>query len=239
LKSDDRLKAINHYVSTSYRRRAPSFRDYPKEILDLIVFHKFHFFMSHQEAIQAYRRLKSAFVDWNEVRISAVIEIQEIFEGVPDSLELAIFVKDFLEHLHRKNQSVSLEFLVDMGLGDIRRYLKEIKGIEPATIDLVLRLRKEHPVLPLSASMERTLLRLGVVRPGDNRDQKGKYLHSLVSEDQALPFHHFFLQHSREICPPDDEKVQCGSCAIRNTCNFYRQRQRRSGNGSSNGSGGQ
>ena len=235
MKSADKLKAITSYVASSYRRLGSIFRNYPREILDLVIFHKINFYMPEGEALHAYRRLKTAFVDWNEVRISSVKEIQEVFQGVPDSLELAIFVKDFLEQLHRENQSVDLEFLAEQNLGDIRRYLRTVKGVDPATIDLVLRLRKEHPVLPVSAPMEQTLLRLGVVRPGDNRDQKEKYLHNLVGEDQALSFHHFFLKHSREICPPDLEKVQCSSCAIRGSCDYYKRMRRRLNGKSSNG----
>ncbi len=227
MKAQDKIRALTNFVETSSRPLNAAYRNYPKEILELVLFHKMHFYMSEEEALQRFRRLKTAFVDWNEVRISSVKEIQEVFEGIPDSLDLSIFVKDLLEQLHRQNQVMSLEFLAEKNLGDIRRYLRGIKGVDPATIDLILRLRKEHPVLPVSASMERTFLRLGVVRPGDNREQKEKYLHNLIDQEQALPFHHFFLEHSREICPPDEEKIQCASCGIRRSCNYYQRRQKR------------
>jgi len=224
--AQEKLKSISHYAASSYRRLGPAFRNYPRDILDLIVFHKFHFFMPEREAIQAFRRLKTAFVDWNEVRISSVKEIQEIFAGVPDSLELAIFVKDFLEQLHRENQSVSLEFLVEKNLAEIRKYLKGIRGVDPATISMVLRLRKDYPALPVSVAMERALVRLGVVRAGGKRDQHEKQLHAVIDPEQALSFHHFFLDLSRETCPLDEEKVQCPSCMIRRSCNYYERRQR-------------
>ena len=227
MKAEEKIKAISRHVASVYRRFDRAFKNYPKDILDLIVFHKFHFFMPEDDALQAYRRLKTSFVDWNEVRISSVKEIQEIFDGVPDALEIAIFVKDFLEFLHRENQSVSLEFLTQKTLAEIRRYLKQVKGIEPATISLVLLLRKEHPVFPLSAPMERSLVRVGVLRRGDTRDHKERFLHGLLDVEQALPFHHFFLQHSREVCPPEEEKLQCPSCRIRAACSFFRRRSRR------------
>jgi len=227
VKAQEKIKAITQHVETSYRRNSSGFKNYPTDILELIIFHKIHFYMPEAEALQCFRRMKNTFVDWNEVRISTVKEIQEVFNGVSDSLDLAIFIKDFLECLHRQNQSVSLEFLAEKNLGDIRRYLRGIRGVDPATITMVLRLRKEHPVLPVSSSMERTFLRLGVVRPGDNRDQKEKFLHNLVHQDQALPFHHFFLKHSREICPPEEDKLQCSSCEIRKTCTYFKRHHRR------------
>ena len=86
---------------------------------------------------------------------------------------------------------------------------------------MVLRLRKEYPMLPVDPRMEPSLIRLGIVRQKDNRDQKGKYLHTLVDEDSAIRFHHFFLSHSRETCPPDESQLQCVSCGIRNSCDYY------------------
>ncbi len=218
-----KIEAITSLVGASNRQLHSAYRNYPREVLDLIVFHKFHFYMSELQALDAFRRLKATFVDWNEVRISSVKEIQEIFAESPDSLELAIFIKDFLEHLQRRRRSLNLEFLVDLSMGDIRRFLREIKGVEASTINLVLRQRKEHPVLPMSGPMEQTLLRLGLVRRTDNRDQKEKYLHNLVEADFALPFHHFLLQHSREVCPPEEEKIQCMSCKIRSSCTFFQR----------------
>jgi endonuclease III len=230
VKAHDRIKAIASFVQSSYRN--PTYRNYPREILDLILFHTMHFYMGEEEAFHRFQRLKDAFVDWNEVRISSVREIQEVFDGIDGSLDLAIFIKDLLEHLHRENQSVNLEFLASKTLSDMRRYLRALKGVDPATINLVLRVRKEYPVLPVSDSMEATLVRLGVVRAGDRRDLQEKLLHNLVDQDQALPFHHFFLMHSREICPPDEEKILCPSCRIRNSCNYYDRHQKR-GNGKS------
>ena len=229
LKAQEKIKAIANFVETTKSISKSAYQNYPREILELIIFHKIHFYMSAQDALQRFRRLKSSFVDWNELRISALKEIQDVFEGVEDSLDLAIFIKDLLELLHRENQTVSLEFLAEKPLSEIRRYLKEIKGLDPATVNLVLRIRKEHPVLPVSASMERTLLRLGLVRPGDNREQKERYLHTLVDQDQALSFHHFLLTHSREICPPDEEKIQCSECGIRQSCAYFEKRRKRAG----------
>lgn len=229
LKAQEKIKAITNFAEAAKRISKSAYQNYPREILELIIFHKIHFYMSAPDALQRFRRLKSSFVDWNELRISALKEIQDVFEGVEDSLDLAIFIKDLLELLHRENQTVSLEFLAEKPLAEIRRYLKEIKGLDPATVNLVLRIRKEHPVLPVSSSMERTLLRLGLVRPGDNREQKEKYLHTLVDQDQALSFHHFLLMHSREICPPDEEKVQCSECGIRQSCAYFEKRRKRAG----------
>jgi len=75
--------------------------------------------------------------------------------------------------------------------------------------------------------MESTLLRLGLVRPRDNREQKEKYLHNLVDHDKALPFQSLLPLAQQGDLPPDEGKLLCRSCGIRGSCNHFARRQRR------------
>ena len=227
MKIQDRLSALTRYLAASQRRKVPGLKDYPHEILDLIIFHKFHHYLLPDEARHGFQKLKNSFVDWNEVRISSIREIQEFLGSSSSSLELAVFIKDLLEHLHAKLHSLDLEFLAEKNLGEVREFLRAIKGMDAVTINMVLRLRKEYPILPLTPSMEQTLGRVGVVRTQDSRDRKGKSLHELLDLEDAVPFHHFFLMHSRETCPPDISLIQCPSCRIRSHCHFFEKTQAR------------
>jgi endonuclease-3 len=201
--------------------------DYPSQILDLIIFHKLHSAMAADLALKSYRQLREKFVDWNEVRISSVREIQEELAGAPDSLQLAVFIKDLLEFVHRERQDVSLEFLAEQNLGDIRRYLKQVRGLDSATVGLILRLKKEHPVFPLNHAMESVLERLGLLRREATKDRKEKALNELVDPGQVLTLHHFILNHSHELCPPDVANVDCPRCGMRHLCAFYAQASRK------------
>jgi len=128
-------------------------------------------------------------------------------------------------------KSVPDAFLAEENISEIRRFLRQIKGVETATINLVLRQRKEYPMLPVDPLMEPALDRIGLVRSQDSRDQKGKFLHDLFEGPQGLSIHHFFMTHARETCPPDETEVQCVHCSIRASCQFYETRSR--GRGSS------
>lgn len=194
---------------------------YPSKILDLIIFHKLHLGLPTEDAMKSYQRLQERFVDWNETRVSSVREIQEAIDFCPGSLELAVFIKNLLEFVHREHQSVSLEFLAEQNLGDIRQYLKQFKGIDNATVELILLLRKEYPVFPLNEGAETVLRRLGILRATSTPLQRAKQLHDLVEPDQTLNLHHFLLNHSREVCPPETTRVDCQSCDLREMCAFY------------------
>ncbi len=230
MKAPEKLHAVARHALAFGRRWIPkkqldspsgSNGAYPSDIVDVIVFHKLHLGLPAGMALRGYRALKEDFVDWNEVRISSVREIQEALSLSPGSLELAVFIKDLLELIHRERQDVSLEFLSEKNLGDIRRYLKQLKGMDNSTVELILRLRKEHPVFPLNSAVETVLSRLGVLRGAGRRSQSEKMLHEMVDPSKALVLHHFLLDHSRSVCPPDESMVDCPRCGIRHMCAFF------------------
>ncbi|MFQ5655802.1 MAG: hypothetical protein ACE5GW_13865, partial [Planctomycetota bacterium] len=69
------------------------------DTLDLVLFSHLIHHLSLADAIKAFLGLKGNFVDWNEVRISTAGDVQEMFRGGDGPLELAIFLKDFLNRL--------------------------------------------------------------------------------------------------------------------------------------------
>ncbi|HVR72740.1 MAG TPA: hypothetical protein VMT52_00335 [Planctomycetota bacterium] len=182
----------------------PGLAGYPVQIVDIIIFHKLHCVQPAGLALKSYRQLREQFVDWNEVRISAVREIQGALAADPGSLEVAVFIKDLLELIHRQHQGVSLEFLANENLNEIRRYLKQVKGMDSSTIEMVLRLRKGHPVFPLNRNLETILERMGILKEAESLNQKEKFLHDKIDATQALLLHHFLLDHSQQICSPDE-----------------------------------
>ena len=219
MKVQDRLKGVVSHAKDTYRKVRGN--DYPPEILDLIIFHKIHLFLDEKSALQSFKRLKSNFVDWNEVRISSLPEIQESLGPSPSSLGLAVFIKDFLDFLHSSNQTVNLEHLAEENITEIRKFLRQIRGMDASTVSMVLRMRKEYPVIPIDPNMEPALVRMGLVKKTDNRDQKARYLNTVVEDDTALAFHHFLIEHAREVCPPEDDEVQCPSCRLSKFCHYF------------------
>ena len=192
---------------------------YPRGILDIVIFHKLHMSMDAAVALRSYRALREDFVDWNEVRVSTVREIQETLKGCDDSVGLAVFLKDFLEHVQRENHRLSLEHLVEESLTDIRRFFKPIKGIDPATPDLILYLRKDHPVLPLNAEMDGVVQRLGIARGASTRDRRQRRLHEVVKPECLLALHHFLLDFSRHL--EAEEKPDWTPTRVRKLCEGF------------------
>lgn len=229
MKRRDKLLALEEKATAFGRRWAlvsgPETGDLPglppTDVVDLIVFHKLQLSMPFESALRSYRNLKTRFVDWNEVRVTSLREIQDVLASGPESLEVSVFIKEFLEFVHRERQRVSLEFLMEENLGEIRSYLKKVRGLDPATVNLVLRVRKDLPVVPLNRAMERVLDRIGLLRNASRREQKERALHERVAPENALAVHHFLLNHSQEYCPSDETNLACERCCMRRVCTFY------------------
>jgi len=218
VKISQRLKTLIQAADRFWKKAPAQGDEYPQTIVDLVIFHKLHFHMSPEQAWRCFSQLKSEFVDWNEVRISVVREIQEQIAGANDSLELAVFVKDFLEFVHKERRRVTLEPLVEENLTDIRKFFKKVKNLDPATVEFVLMRTKSHPVLPLSAHMERHLGRLGIVKKADSRDKKSKRLYELVGEEMALSLHHYVLFHTHaNVSDADRDKLPPALASARTT----------------------
>ena len=195
MKISKRLETI---VDAAEKFCAPALKtdNYPETVLDLVIFHRMHFHMSPKKAKKCFDHLKSEFVDWNEVRVSVIRDIQIGLRGSYDSLELTVFIKDFLSLLHRERRELSLESLRENNLSEIRNFLKRIKGMQPATIELALMRLKGHPILPLSLEMEKLLVKLRLAKKTETRDRKGKRFYSLVGPDKIIPLHHYLLYHT-------------------------------------------
>ena len=182
-------------------------KNYPETVIDLVIFHRLHLHMDPKLAKRCYSLLKSDFVDWNEVRVSVIRDIQIGLRKSFDSLALAVFIKDFLEFVHKELREISLENLLEENLGEIRTFLKNIRGMHSSTIDMVLMRFKDHPIMPLSPDMEKLLVKLSLAKSRETRDRKEKRFYELLGPEKALQVHHYLLYYT-DVREKMKEKVE-------------------------------
>jgi hypothetical protein len=187
-----------------------SLEAYPSSVIEILIYHRLHFHMSPGAALTAFERLRTEFVDWNELRVSPIREIQEQLRDGVDSLELSVFVKDLLEQVHSDRHKIDLDSILEGNLSDIRKHLKQVRDVEPSSIELVLLLRKLHPVVPLSEDEIALLTSLGLVKDSDTLDRKMKVLHDLIGADAAHTLHHLTLEVCRRGKTTSDEPAGAG-----------------------------
>jgi endonuclease III len=225
LTAAEKVLALTEHALKVCKRTTYTVETYPKDVLTIVLFHRIHLSMPWEKALKAYQALQHEFVDWNEIRVSSLRELQEHLRGADNQLELAVFIKDFLEHVQRERHNLCLESLVEENLTDVRRFFRSVRGIEAATVDLVLNLRKGHPVFPLTQAMETVLVKLGICQKTATRDQRQKRLFTLVEPPEAaLTLHHFLVDLGRELdLEGPVDKLAIPSLPSNNLATFFRQ----------------
>ncbi len=222
MNAGEKKKAIR-----SLARRVQPPATVPEGVVDLIIFHMLHLRLPLKSAEQSFLRLKRGFVDWNEVRISSLAEIQgAIGRNSKAAEDLAKEIRGFLGRIHQDRHQISLEFLNELTIGQARKYLRSLGSITTATIDLILRLKKSQAVVPLDKNSERVLVRIGLVPSWYTLRQKQRFLQRLVPEEQVMSFHRSVVDLARRVCCQDENAVKCKECPMRQGCGFRRRLSR-------------
>ena len=72
-------------------------------VLEAVVYGICHEGTTREQADQVLSRFKDQFFDWNEVRVSALPEIEGVLGGLSDSQARARRIRKFLRQLFEKN----------------------------------------------------------------------------------------------------------------------------------------
>ena len=197
--------------------RSTSVAEWPETIVEAVIYHRLHIGMCARDALKSFRMLEDEFVDWNEVRVSTIKEIREQPPDGGASLDTAGVSKDFLEHVFRERQRIDLEYLDEATLTEARKFLRQIRGIDPATIEAILLKSRNHPVLPLNPELEALVTSSGLVAADETRDRKAKALFEKIADGDALGLHLFLLDVSRELGPREEHVLTGCKTVLKST----------------------
>ena len=191
------------------------------------------------EADAGYARMKKAFVDWNEVRVSTVQEVSEVLRPLPNPGLRAGWIIGVLHAVFEMNYSYDLEELEKKGLKQAARQLtryfdakdleklglkqaaKQIdrfKQVNDFAVAWVIQRRLGGHAIPLDGPTLRVLTRLGVVEdaePESLETLRGSIEH-LIPKTRGPEFTDLMSIHARELCTEKDPN--CSACPLRNDC---------------------
>ena len=196
--------------------------DFPslEDNLDLLLFAHLALQMKIEDAKKAFGGFKTQFVDWNDVRISDVSEVQEVLKGAYDPRSLASFLQDFLNRLFLEQHHVGLEFLRNLTNPEIKAFFKNYAGFADSTMGLVLERINEYPVIPLENVAMPFLERIGLGAPDTTALQRQKDLYEKVSRDQVVLLSLFLNQQARYTCPMSEGDLDCPDCVLKRGCPY-------------------
>jgi endonuclease III len=196
--------------------------------LDQVVYHIIEAASGKKAAESGLGRLRKAFVDWNEVRVSSDREIAACLTDVrrEDRPGIAANVKAGLEHLFDvryrdefdltetgEDHDAALEHLAELEGLDHGRAALVLFGIRPAPT----------PFLPFT-SIGRILMRVGAVRKTTSARAVVESVTELVDEKDLGRLTYLLSRHGHELCGV--KSYYCTQCKAALFCSMGQRRIR-------------
>jgi endonuclease-3 len=192
-------------------------RDGRMSVLEAVIYGICHEGTTREQASQALNRFKDHFFDWNEVRVSSLEEIQQIFAGLPNPEDRAQKVRKFLRKLFEKTYAFNLEALVKKPQKDAVQALQEMEafGSDFVAATVVQQALAGHAI-PVDEPIRRGLVRLGLADEAADVPTLRASIERAVPKNRGNEFFDLMEELTHDTCvegPPD-----CPRCELKKIC---------------------
>jgi endonuclease III len=170
-----------------------------------------------EQADQAYRVLCERFFDWNEVRVSSIRELEEVFAGMPDTEGRAQRLIAFLQEVFETTFSFDLDGLQKKGLKQAAKQLARYQAANDYVRAWVVQRSLGGHAIPLDAPTLRCARRLGLLEGSDaDREAARASLEHLVPKAKGAQFTDLISTLAGEHCWEDEPN--CSACPLAHDC---------------------
>jgi endonuclease-3 len=165
--------------------------------------------------------LPPKFIDWNEVRVSSLQEIEEAISELPNASAKAERITSILQEWFEMTYSFDMEEVAETakkkGLKEGAKKVARLKkGVNDFTLAWVIQHGLGGHAIPLDASMLRVLYRLGILEEesDDIESLRGTVEH-YVPKARGLQLTELLSEHAQNLC---GETPKCSSCPLVSDC---------------------
>lgn len=202
---------------------------YPEErtLLDQLVFAVLVAGNPVTNARKVLRDFQTDYVDWNEVRVSTIRQLEETFEKarIASKGECAARLKALLERTFHELCRLDLDHLKTAGADAARKFAANLDMLDAWHQQYLLVSAGFEAAPPLDPATERIGERVGIFRADDPAEKRRRILETIVSGVDALRFHHLMVEHGKKLCTP--EAPRCARCLVQTECDFFRAESQR------------
>ena len=158
----------------------------------------------YEAAERIYNHLSKSFFDWNEVRVSTVMELSEAMHNLPDPMAAASNLKRVLQGVFESSYSFELESLKKQNISQAIKHLEKLGGSTPFVLAYVTQAALGGHSIPLDRGALNLLFVLGIISEAEAHSGKvsgfervipknkgaefGSLLHQLAADYHANPF---------------------------------------------------
>lgn len=141
-------------------------------------------------ALAAFKRIRDAVVDFNELRVNLPYETMELLgERFPGGLERCQRLRAVLHDLFNREHAVSLRRPAEVGKRELKRYLDSLEGMVPYVSTRVGLLCFDIHGIPVDESLRRGLIAEQIVDPATDAMELSHWLTRQIAAEDAAKAH--------------------------------------------------
>ncbi|HET6576015.1 MAG TPA: hypothetical protein VFG68_20610 [Fimbriiglobus sp.] len=205
---------------TALKKKFPPPPEPPRRpILEEVVYAICREGVTSAAADAAFAHLKTAFFDWNEVRVSSVQEVADVLGKLPGAGDRAKRIVDFLQEHFERTYSFDLEDLEKKGLKQAAKQLARYKdkGVTDFVVAWVTQRSLGGHAVPLDGPGLRVLQRLGVIDADtDDLEAVRASVEHYVPKARGYEFTEELSQHADALCV--EGTPLCAQCPLKSDC---------------------
>jgi hypothetical protein len=141
-------------------------------------------------ALAAFKRIRDAVVDFNELRVNLPYETMELLgERFPGGLERCQRLRAVLNDLFNREHAVSLQRPAEVGKRELKRYLDSLEGMVPYVSTRVGLLCFDIHGIPVDESLRRGLIVEQIADSTTDAVELSNWLTRQIAAEEAAKAH--------------------------------------------------
>jgi endonuclease-3 len=168
------------------------------------------------KADAAFQRLKQNYFDWNEVRVSALVELQDQLSDLPDAEQRAAKLKGCLRFIFESTYGFDLEQLKKVPMKELAVRLEKMPNLSDYLISRVMRDGLGGTAMPLDSAAVRVLTRLGIIDEKTPADVLSASLSRQIPRARSFEFCHLLSELAADVCL--ETEPHCKQCCLVEEC---------------------
>ena len=191
----------------------------PHPILEEVLYAILREGVPNSEADAAFLKIKTGFVDLNEMRVSSVQDVADAIEGLADAGNKAERIVKFLQEHFERTYTFALDDLEKKGLKQAAKQLARYKdhGVSDFVVAWVMQRSLEGHAIPLDEPTIRVLQRLGAIDEEiEELEATRATLEHYIPKSTGIDFTDRIIQLATTICLPVNPR--CPECPLLPIC---------------------
>lgn len=156
-----------------------------------------------EKAAAAYEKIRKAFVDWNDLRVSMPAEVMEVIgPRYPEAEDRCRRLRAILQGVYRREHVMGFGTAESAGKRSLRKYLEAIEGMVPYVAERMLLVGFGGHGLPVDETLRRHLVVHGIIEETADDAEASAVLLRHVKAADALQVHLALQAWTDEVGPP-------------------------------------